>query len=416
MKELFVYFEDHKVGQVRIDEENIYSFGYEKTWLENENAFPLSLSLPLGDEIFGNKLTLSFFENLLPEGEVRHQIEMNRGIGGTYSFLKEFGRDCAGAIFVIPSEIKKRDLNTKLRELPLTKLYKALDEKRPIAELISSIEPGYLSLAGAQDKFPTVFKEGKFYLPIGMSPTTHNVKTPIWRNEVKESVYNEYYCMKLAKAVGFDIPDFFILKGKHPLFVISRYDRVFEKGSIVKRIHQQDFCQAQGILSDSKYESNGGPSIKDNYELIKKEVMAKKRFENLNTFLEWISFNLLIGNNDSHSKNISFLMNPGIELAPFYDLLCTEIYPGLKRRFSFLIGDRDQPDKIGKNQFLKLEESLDLKPFTFQEIFLKVMKKVEDSYKEIEKEVKADFDDCKVTTRITSLIKKRITGFGKRLN
>ena len=41
----------------------------------------------------------------------------------------------------------------------------------------------------------------------------------------------------------------------------------------------------------------------------------------------WVLFNTLVGNSDSHLKNISFLMSAeGVQLAPFYDLLCTAVY------------------------------------------------------------------------------------------
>lgn len=91
-----------------------------------------------------------------------------------------------------------------------------------------------------------------------------------------------------------------------------------------------------------------------------------KRIHALQEFLSWISFNLLIGNNDSHSKNLSLLLvNNKNELAPFYDLLCTEIYESLDKDFSFRIGDRYNFSKIGLNQFTLLEEELGIKKGAF---------------------------------------------------
>lgn len=415
MKELFVYYEEKKIGKIHVDEEEVYSFSYEKQWLQDTEAFPLSLALPLSEQPFGNKLTLSFFENLLPEGDVRHDIERHKDIHGSYAFLKEFGRDCAGAITISPNEITEKKILGEKKEIQISKIDKAIEEKRSVAEFLSSMKLTYLSLAGAQDKFPAIYQNEKFYIPASKQATTHIVKVPIWRHGVKESVYNEYYCMKLAKTIGFRIPDFFIFKSKHPLFVIARYDRIMDAHHKIHRIHQQDFCQAQGILSSSKYESEGGPSIKNNYELLKKYVSAKYRFRDLNAFLDWICFNLLIGNNDSHSKNISFLMQDGLQLAPFYDLVCTEIYSDLKKTFSFFIGARNEADKIGKNQFQILNEELELKSGTFESCFIKVMNSVESTYKSLAKEMIEEYPESKVVGRIEDFITRRIKGFKKRM-
>jgi serine/threonine-protein kinase HipA len=92
------------------------------------------------------------------------------------------------------------------------------------------------------------------YHPTNGTPTTHIVKVPIYRSGVKESVYNEYYCMRLARLVGINVPHCSVLDHEeHPLYIISRYDRSNEKKT--KRIYQQDFCQAQAGVSENKYEA-----------------------------------------------------------------------------------------------------------------------------------------------------------------
>ncbi|MCK5882593.1 MAG: HipA N-terminal domain-containing protein [Bacteriovoracaceae bacterium] len=74
MKSLNVFFEEQLIGQLIRDEELMHSFQYDSNWLTSSNRFQLSLALPLQEESFANKLTLSFFENLLPEGEVRQVL------------------------------------------------------------------------------------------------------------------------------------------------------------------------------------------------------------------------------------------------------------------------------------------------------------------------------------------------------
>ncbi|MBI4404732.1 MAG: type II toxin-antitoxin system HipA family toxin [Deltaproteobacteria bacterium] len=413
MKKLYAYFESKKVGVLTKDNDDVYSFEYEKSWREDPNAFAISLSMPVQqEEKFGNKVTLSFFENLLPEGDVRKELETAYKISGVFDFLAEFGRDCAGAIIVTKQPDYQAPAGPlELVSIDMKKIHAAIEERLSVAEVISETSPGYLSLAGAQDKFPAVLRDGKFYLPKNGHPTTHIVKVPIWRRGVKESVYNEYYCMQLAKAVGLEIPSCQVIDGDHPLFVIERYDRATSKADgSVHRIHQQDLCQAQGISSKSKYEVRGGPSLKQNYEFVREHVSAAHRYSSMERLLDWVCFNLVIGNNDSHSKNVSLLLHQKSKylLAPFYDLMSTAIYEGLDPSFSFRIGDRDEFSKIGKNQIELLETQLGLKQYVFKKRLQGVVDRILAHYKSLSEQVHAQFPNAKIPKRINDLIDTRI--------
>lgn len=409
---LFIYFENQKVGTLTRNDDLVYSFSYEERWRTSKNSFALSLAMPLEQKDFQNKVTLSFFENLLPEGDLRKILEDDHHLKGTFEFLEHFGQDCAGAFVIMKNDNIRVSSNdsVELVEISLDTIYNAINSRKSVADVIAAMDPGYLSLAGAQDKFPAIYKNNKFYLPTNGAPTTHIIKTPILREGIKESVYNEYYCMQLAQAVGFNIPKCEILMGPHPLFIIERYDRIKNKNKI-SRIHQQDFCQAQGIPSDFKYEAKGGPSLQQNYELILKNVATKQRLPNIENFLNWICFNLLIGNNDSHSKNISFLYRENKnELAPFYDLICTAIYPMLRKNFAFAIGNRTDFSQIGINQFTLLETQLQIKPKTFHTRMNNLISNIQTQKDEVAKQVKSDFPEAKIIRRICELIDKRIKG------
>lgn len=407
---LFVYFEELLVGELSRDQELIHSFTYSKDWLNNPNKFPLSLAMPLQDQPFGNRISLSFFENLLPEGEARDTLEKSRRIKGTFDFLREFGEDCAGAVLISPNPISPYNQNSSQEVLvESSKIDEAIDNNRSVAEIIAEMNPGYLSIAGAQDKFAAIYRDGKYYLPTHGKPTTHIVKVPIYRSGVTGSVINEYYCMKLAKLAGLNVPVCVIdNSGPHQLFVVERYDRTIDEKGVVYRIHQQDFCQAQGVVSENKYEDKGGPSLKDNFDLIKSHVHIRKRPSALFDYLDWICFNLLIGNNDSHSKNISLLLVENkIELAPFYDLMCTAIYPKLKRNFSFQLGGRDEASRIGKNQFRLVDGELSLKSGTMEERMNRMSEKLLHNKDALVKEILEEFSEAKVVVRISECIENR---------
>ncbi len=417
MKNLYVYFEDHLIGKLIRDDDLMHSFQYDEGWLKSPDNFQLSLALPLQSEPFGNKLTLSFFENLLPEGEVRQVLGKDYNIKSSFEFLKEFGKDCAGAIIISPDNTSPFNRSKQGKtEIKMSEVYKAIENKRSVAEVISQMDSGYLSLAGAQDKFPAIFSNGKLFLPTHGAPTTHIVKVPIWRMGVKESVYNELYCMKLARAVGLSVPECFVLEeDNHPLFIVERYDREIDDDRSAHRLHQQDFCQAQGIVSDEKYEGKGGPTIKDNYELIRGNVSIKTVLPSTFALLDWVCFNLLIGNNDSHSKNISLLLRGDkTELAPFYDLLCTAIYPKLKRQFSFMIGERNDSSRIGKNQLELLEVELGLKKGTMTDRMLKMKDKLLEHKDIVVSELKELHPKMKIGKRISDLIGDRCKALARQ--
>ena len=376
MSKLIVYYLDKVVGQLTFDQEERLGFQYDDGWITFTDRFPLSLALPLEQKSHGHLETKSFFENLLPEGEIRNLLEAHgkSSIKSEFGFLQEFGGDCAGAFKILPEKVSASKTKTFRKELKLDTIYKYLVEKKSLTDVILNKEGGKFSLAGAQDKFAVILENNLIYLPLDGSPTTHIIKPHVrYFNSTHDSPYNEYFCMKLAEAVGLIVPKVEIIEGDYPLFIIERFDRI--KGSkMVNRIHQQDFCQAQGVTSLKKYESDGGPGFKANYNLVKDNSISP--IKDLNQLLKWLIFNLVIGNNDSHSKNLAFIQrDEGLRLAPFYDLLSTSIYKELKdQKFSFSIGGQTEWHKLKSKHFDLLSKELGLKPDFFSKLSLKLLK------------------------------------------
>ena len=359
MDKIYIFYEKKIVAEASINSELIYQLKYEKSWLDDPKSFPLSFALPLSEKTYGNKLTLSFLENLLPEGDVRTSLPYG---SNPIRFLDEFGADCAGAFTTSSKNIYTEPNLTgnDYKEITLDSVYEAL-ETRSLAQAVSELHPGYLSLAGAQDKIAATVIGHKIYTPLKHQPTTHIIKPPIKKKHVYHTVYNELFCMRLADRIGLTVPNCYVIPGKYPLLVIERYDRTKKKDG-VHRLHQQDFCQAQGLTSLSKYQNEGGPSFADNYKFLVNHVAIKYRSKDQFRLLDWLAFNLLIGNCDSHSKNISLINVPeGVRLAPFYDLLTTLIYKSLPKEFAFVIGECENIFEISKKNIEMLEEELGLK-------------------------------------------------------
>jgi len=150
-----------------------------------------------------------------------------------------------------------------------------------------------------------------------------------------------------------------------PYLEITRYDRYvnnnkFRESGTVQRIHQEDFCQALGIVSNKKYQAGGGAKLKDCYRIINE--FSENRLSDIIRFTEWIIFNYLIGNTDAHAKNLSLLhTSSGIKLAPFYDLLSTEVYPEktIDHEMAMLINGKGKYSSLNPKDFIALFENLE---------------------------------------------------------
>ncbi|MCL2181519.1 MAG: HipA domain-containing protein, partial [Treponema sp.] len=228
--------------------------------------------------------------------------------------------------------------------------------------LLTSLDnPPRLSLAGAQLKFAVYKQNNIYYRSDDEHPTTHIIK--ITNRRFPDLLENELFCMRLAQTILLDIPNVKLMDADGcPYLEIERFDRVTDNGTVC-RVHQEDFCQALGIVSAKKYQSGGGPGLKDCYGIIDK--YSKNHISDVTRFIEWTVFNYLIGNTDAHAKNISLLhMESGIKLAPFYDLLSTEVYPQklVDHYTAMLINGKGKYTSVCKNDFTALFEQLKLNP------------------------------------------------------
>src|SRR3546814_4429112 len=97
--------------------------------------------------------------------------------------------------------------------------------------------------------------------------------------------------------------------------LIERYDRTRGAGGQFVRLHQEDFAQALGVRSERKYASDGGPTFKDSFALLRQAITHPARA--ISKLTDAAIFNLVIGNADAHAKNFSLLHIDGtIRLAP----------------------------------------------------------------------------------------------------
>jgi len=146
--------------------------------------------------------------------------------------------------------------------------------------------------------------------------------------------------MRLAATIGLDVAPVEprSVEGRSFLLV-ERYDRAGDGRGVVHRIHQEDFCQALGVPPETKYASEGGPTFKDCFELLRR-VSARPATDVLK-LLDAAIFNLVVGNADAHGKNFKILYDDqGPRMAPLYDLLSTIAYSDFSPKMAMRIGKR----------------------------------------------------------------------------
>lgn len=378
MKRLSIFWGDRLVGTLHRHTKGRVKFQYSFDWVSDINR-PISLSLPCQKEEFSQGVSTTFFENLLPESDVRSVLAFNNRFNkkDTFSFLEHFGQDCAGALSIIPED-QLLDTTPWQYEDITEDLIKALDiikEHPGERQLYSEMQPTRLSIAGAQDKLPVYFADNKFYLPTNSgSATTHIIKPVSPRFPGIQR--NEAFCMNLARNIGLRVPDAFLFQiGHHDLYVVERFDRQI-LSERVARVHQEDFCQALGIPADKKYQVRGGPDFDQCRSLIDENLTQ----QSLKIRSEWVAvlaFNFIIGNHDAHGKNFSIIHGREIEMAPYYDLLSTMAYDNLKRHFAMSIGKTFRYDRISATSFTEFAKDMKFRPVKVAEILDTIIQRVD---------------------------------------
>jgi serine/threonine-protein kinase HipA len=362
---LDVYLHDARAGLLeRVDGAGL-RFTYDPGWLSVAEV-PISLSLPLREEPYEDPECRPFFKGLLPEGEFLRSIARTFHISAENPFtvLQEIGGECAGAVSLVapggdspfasapdPEWLSEPQLASLLAELPA----------RPLLTGPEDDEGVRLSLAGTRDKLPVLLEDNRVGITRGRPPSTHIIKVP--PPEIEGFVANEAYCMALAREIGLTAAVAMPVRaGKLEALLVERYDRVRE-GSAVRRIHQEDFCQASGRPPEMKYEAEGGPGVAECARLISDYGAGPGA--SLLRFLDALLFNLLIGNADAHSKNYSLLLegSGSPRLAPLYDLLSTRAHGRrFGRKMGMKYGGEYRPEWVRGRHLDRLGEDLGIAP------------------------------------------------------
>ncbi|MDG0024641.1 type II toxin-antitoxin system HipA family toxin [Trinickia sp. Y13] len=333
MKSLALWMNGLPVGTWEITRDG-EKLTYFESWVEDEQGRPLSLSLPFtpGNQSYRGQVVSAFFDNLLPDSKtIRERIAIRHRTGGTSPFelLSALGRDCAGAIQMLPPGERPVDLQQirgePMSEADIARLLRdvttaPLGQHEPIDDL-------RLSIAGAQEKSALLRHGNRWLLPKGSTPTTHILKLPLglvgnMRADMRSSIENEWLCSKIVAAYGLPIAHCEVATFEdQKVLVVERFDRrLASDGSWFLRLPQEDMCQATGTPSNSKYEADGGPGIQQIMSILAGSEQAG--VDQSKFFKAQIVFWILAAT-DGHAKNFSIahLHSNRYAATPLYDVL-----------------------------------------------------------------------------------------------
>lgn len=404
---LAVYLNNQHVGRLWLADKRRLVFQYEKDWLDRDDAIPLSISLPLQAEIFDDEVARPFFVNLLPEAEQRRLVALNLGVseGNDFALLDEIGGECAGAVMLLP-EGERPPVDGQYQPVDDNEL-KAIIDNLPKRPMMAGDEGVRLSLAGAQSKLPVYFNKQSGLLSItsGAAPSTHIIKPPISR--IQHSVENEAFCMQLAASIGLAVPAVTVLHKHIPLYLVERYDRLIEESSgKIERLHQEDFCQALAVMPEMKYEKEGGPTLQDCFQVLRDKSIQPTA--DIKSLLDWVVFNFLIGNADAHAKNISLLLTDrGPKLAPFYDLLCTAVYPELNAKMAMRVGGEDRPEWIIARRWEQFASDIGISGKLVKSTLKKMSQRIVEGAHVMKADFYAEHGRCYTIDKIITIIEAR---------
>jgi len=341
-RQLNIWMNGELVGHWQFAAHGRHEFRYAQSWLNTPASRPLSLSMPLqpSETLYRDERVEAFFDNLLPDSpEIRRRIQSRFGTTSSSAFdlLTEIGQDCVGAVQLLAPDTQPEDIYS-IKGEPLTDAAIA----NYLRATVSAPALGHrddedfrISIAGAQEKTALLWHNEGWQRPRDTTPTTHIFKLPLGRvgnmqADLTTSVENEWLCSKIVEAYGLktahcDMAQF----EDQRVLIVERFDRrLAQNGTWWIRLPQEDMCQATGTAPGRKYESDGGPGIRNIMSLLLGARTAQADRQNF--FKAQVLFWMLAAT-DGHAKNFSVFIEPGgrYSLTPLYDILSA--YPVMGR-------------------------------------------------------------------------------------
>ena len=356
-----VYINGVLAGTVSQYENGALGFSYDPSY----GGIPLSLSMPVANAVYDDKVVRSFLFGLLPEDrELRRHLGAIYDVSGNnpFALLRHIGYDCAGAVQVMPADCPavSSDSASGYSVIGEDAIASRLRDIRDDTANVWQLRTEHWSLGGQQSKIAVARFEGTWYECEGSAATTHIIKPGI--PSLAHQALNEHLCLRLAALCGLPAArsSYACFDGV-PAIVCERYDRIVLGRGEVVRLHQEDLFQAMSVLPDKKYVSEGGPSARDVLGLLDGHPHA---LANKEAFTLQLFFNYLVGAPDGHAKNYSLLLHDptGPILSPLYDVASglPYDYRRYELRTAMSIGGENRVGMLKRDHIARYAESAGL--------------------------------------------------------
>ncbi len=358
-----------RVGTLTLSDEGEERFSYDEGYLQMSSSVPIYPVLPLSPKPCDAGATRAAFSSLGPEGAVGRdvRIALRAGREAVVPVLGRLNHETVGALTFTHADEEPDYAPMEPRSVGEDFLRSlASDSTRTAYETMLASR---LSLNGAVAKIGVTRRDGAWFLPRGLEPTTHILKAG--SESYPDQMLNEALCMRCAVACGFEDAartSLIALDGCEPILVSERFDRTVTKGrphglSSVMRLHQADFCQIAGIAVDAlKYVP--AEDLVPNYNMMVASTISREsseRYGDRSYLFEVQVFNYLVGNCDNHLKNLSMTWASDWSsktVSPIYDVTCTTMYPELSREMGLGIGRHRSIDAVVSSDFLELARQM----------------------------------------------------------
>lgn len=360
------YILDVYAGGVRVgtlgyhQPRDAFQFDYDTAWLASPSRYALSPHLPLEGGAAPQAIR-RFLENLLPEGEALAVAANDARVArnNVFGLLRHLGHETAGALSFAAAGHGPAEQEPSRRHLPFEELQTRIDNRanEPFNRWDGKVR---MSIAGHQDKLLVAVEDGALFLVDGALSSTHILKPEPAREAAPFMVANEHFCMQLANRISMRrwkspcAAQVNILRVPAPVLSIERFDRRRTSGG-VERLHIIDGCQALDLSVSAKYERNVGEQpdvrhIRDGASFEKLGTLRPRFVEpalGMQRLVLWAVTTLLLGNSDSHGKNISFFVDrTGLTPAPLYDLVSVVQYATFHHDMAMAFGDEFELEAV----------------------------------------------------------------------
>lgn len=371
MRELAVVLEGRRAATIVESRDQQLRMSYDDDYRSRSEATPLSTSLPVQVREHGHEAVSSFLWGLLPDNDRvldRWSRRFHVSASSPVALLATpVGHDCAGAVqFAAPDDLEDLlDRPGGIDWLTEADVVERLDglAQDSTAWLGETTRSGQFSLAGAQSKIALRMDPatGRWGVPYGAEPTSHIVKPGV--TGLDDQALNEHLCLATARHLGLlaartqpaDL-------GPHRVIVVDRFDRIPGEPGL-RRVHQEDMCQAMGLHPSRKYQAEGGPDPTSVAKSLRSVMPYTEAEKAVRRFADALIFNWLIAGTDAHAKNYGLLLaGSQVRLAPLYDVASMLPYEAdpLQLKLAMKIGREYRLKAIRARDVERTAESLGL--------------------------------------------------------